>query len=237
MKKIGFLLCICALSVFFYSCESCIEGNGNIVRDVRYEDETFYNLELNGDYDVFVTNSQTPYIEVETDDNIQPFITVRIVDLTAVISTSTDRCFDSQSRVRVYVGAPFIDRVVSNGSETVNCSDLSGNYFGVEVAGNGQVIARNISAAIVRANITGSGTIRISGDCQTADLSILGSGVIDNGDLISTYCTANISGNGDIYTYVTNKLDAFISGVGNIYVYGGADIRYNITGEGDVIPQ
>jgi hypothetical protein len=83
--------------------------------------------------------------------------------------------------------------------------------------------------------ITGTGKITLKGSATSERVEIVGAGDVHNFDLVSSRCSALISGAGNIEVNVTQELDAVIAGTGNI-IYSGnpPSVRQTVTGVGSV---
>ena len=93
-----------------------------------------------------------------------------------------------------------------------------------------------VDATSLKATLSGSGDLTMSGEAVTGRFVVSGSGTV-----YSRYCSCNaatvtLSGSGSVYTTVYDQLDAVISGSGNIYLAGDPDINLTRTGSGRVIP-
>jgi hypothetical protein len=81
--------------------------------------------------------------------------------------------------------------------------------------------------------ISGSANADLSGTAEKSDFHISGSGNIKSYDFSTEYCTASISGSGDVRVTVTKELSAHISGSGNVFIKGDGLIRdYSASGSG-----
>lgn len=75
----------------------------------------------------------------------------------------------------------------------------------------------------------------VAGSCERTNMKISGSGNIHGGNFIAGSASVMISGSGDAYTNILDKLTGLISGSGNIYVKGDPDINVVLSGSGRVI--
>ena len=110
----------------------------------------------------------------------------------------------------------------------------------------GKRVAEGLSARQVRVErvdslacrLTGTGIISVSGTTTNQTIEISGAGSVLNFDLVSSRCTASISGSGVIETTATESLQAAIAGTGTI-TYGGNPtvLHTSIAGVGTIRPR
>lgn len=241
----------------FNSCfdwKDCIDGNGDITSESR-DVNGFSRLEVDGSFDVFITQGNNTSVMIEADENLMDYILTKTNDGKLEISTRRDRCFNTSHQVSVYVTTPDLTDIRLFGSGNVECEHLATSDIYLEVGGSGSIYLDYVTADHADANVEGSGYIECFADAATADLKVEGSGEIrmsgiaDEADMLITGsgliranefdvddCFATITGSGDIYTLVSSFLDAKITGSGTIYYYGDPEeVREKITGSGDVI--
>ena len=87
------------------------------------------------------------------------------------------------------------------------------------------------------ARISGSGNIDLTGESSSGSFTISGSGHISSYNYSQIDCISKISGSGDMYLNVSEKLDVTISGSGSVYYIGDPSLNVKITGSGRVIKQ
>jgi len=106
--------------------------------------------------------------------------------------------------------------------------------FNLSVSGSGDIKTK-ISTDMVKADVSGSGTILIEGDAANTNFVISGSGKIKTYNLLQKQCQAVISGSGDMYVNTSQLIDARISGSGRVYFINHPAIHTSISGSGDVV--
>ncbi len=244
MKRITFLLAFAAtvvISIILTSCEgvffSCLKGNGIPAEEERHPGE-FNGVISEGDYDVFIVIDTVYKVVIEADENLVPYIRTFVKNERLVIDNGTRRCLrnDADEPIRIYVHTPDMFYISLEGSGIIY-SDyfIYVDYLRVELTGSGIIDLRDIDAIELDVLLSGSGEIELWGVAGSGDLNIPGSGKIKASHLEQDECTASISGSGDMYVFVYDKLDANISGSGNIFYRGNPRISVRITGSGSLI--
>jgi hypothetical protein len=240
------------------SCEKmwhhCIEGNGNTLTETRTL-TAFSQIEVNGDFSVSIDSDAIWSAKVKADENLQHLIQT-YVDGDKLVIESHDDCLNSSHPVEISVSAPMVNNLELNGSGRVVGYGFNVDAFVVRLSGSGEMDLTRILAgsAVINlegsgnidfsadvenlsARIEGSGEMRIDGSAVSSEFSVIGSGHIRAGELITDVCKAYISGSGVIDTDVNNSLDVTISGSGIVNYFGNPVITSHISGSGKIVKQ
>ncbi|WP_304350820.1 GIN domain-containing protein [Comamonas testosteroni] len=87
----------------------------------------------------------------------------------------------------------------------------------------------------IELEITGSGTIRASGEVIRLNVDISGSGDVKAKELLASIAELRVSGSGDIKAQATQSLSARVSGSGDIKVWGNPAKRdTRVSGSGEI---
>lgn len=194
-------------------------------------------------------------LKLRTDENVIPYINVKVQN--GVLSISTDKDVDVYpTEIKIYASSTSLSKVnVSGGSEfeiegkfdspslSVNVS--GGGDFEAEdrisvkdadfsISGGGDLDIKNLSCGSVTANVSGGGDADIKGEAKYAEFKVSGGGDLDADELIAEDVTAKVSGGGDIKVYASKRLNASASGGGDIYYKGNPEVESSTSGGGDV---
>ena len=243
MKK-PFLLLIPALTLLMFlltSCEefyfNCLKGNGIIVSQERNTSQ-FSGIISEGEFDIIIVIDTINKVIVEADENLLPYIRTSVRNDNLIVDNSARRCLRTNDGrpVLVYVHMPSLFFISLEGSGMIYCDGkIYVDQLRIELIGSGLIDLRDVDALEIDAIITGSGEIELWGVCEEGDLGITGSGKMKAFHLEQDYCSAGISGSGDMYVFVYDHLDVNISGSGNIFYKGNPHINLRISGTGSVI--
>jgi len=243
MKKTLLLPILTLLSLIFLltSCDeyyfNCLKGNGIMASQER-EINQFSGIISECDFDIIIVIDTINKVVVEADENLLRYIRTNVRSDNLIIDNSTRRCLRRSDGhpVQVFVHMPDVYFISLEGSGLIYCDYLIYvDLIRIVLTGSGLIDLRDIDALEVDAIITGSGEIKLWGVCEDGDLDISGSGKIKAFHLEQDYCSANISGSGDMFVFVYDLLDANISGSGNIFYKGNPYINPRISGTGSVI--
>lgn len=122
----------------------------------------------------------------------------------------------------VTVYSKFLTSVENHTDSTIRILKLnSGPEFKAKVMGNGKIIAKDLILNKLSANITtGRGMIIVSGQCETANYTNLGTGQIQADSMKANDVKCKIGGTGAIGCNALNNLDVVGVGTGKIYYRG-----------------
>ncbi len=232
-----YLVAVISLVIIFSSCgEPCIEGNGNIQSETRTVN-SFINVTLLGDFDVYIEQSTVNEVIVEGDNNLLPYVlTENRSSSTLEIRNANNRCLEGSRPIKVYIKTTDINRVTNAGSGFIQCDRVFNKKLEVINSGSGDIDVINLDTYDLYVTLSGSGQIYFSGKTLNSDMVLSGSGKIKAQDMDSEECKIVLSGSGVAYVFVIDYLNASVPGSGTIYFYGRpTTVVKRIDGSGDII--
>lgn len=103
------------------------------------------------------------------------------------------------------------------------------------ITGSGDLSLDDLQQDEIDLEITGSGTIRASGEVIRLNVDISGSGDVKAKELLASIAEFRVSGSGDIKAQATQSLSARVSGSGDIKVWGNPAKRdTRVSGSGEI---
>lgn len=103
------------------------------------------------------------------------------------------------------------------------------------IEGSGDLSLEGLLQDEIELAITGSGTIRASGQVTRISAEISGSGNVKAKELLAESADLRVSGSGDIKAHATQSLSARVSGSGDIKLWGNPPKRdTRVSGSGDI---
>lgn len=116
-------------AVLFSSCHvkdihlgNGIDGNRNVTKNTRNVGTNFTKIEASSGLSVILEQSDTFFVEVEADDNLQSHIITKVENGTLIIST--DENIDEASAKNVYVKLPSLTKIESSGGSSVTTKNV-----------------------------------------------------------------------------------------------------------------
>lgn len=188
-----------------------VRGSGAAKTETR-DVGTFDEVRFAGAGRLEITVGKPSPLVVTGDDNLLPLISTKVSDSRLTID------FDESIH-------PKTDLVFKVGTADIKSLDCSG-------ASN--AIVTGVKNDAFKVDLSGAGTVTLSGRTGTFDLSISGAGRVDADDLAARKVTAIVSGAGNADVHATETLKADVSGVGQIRYKGDAKVEQTVTGVGSV---
>jgi hypothetical protein len=102
------------------------------------------------------------------------------------------------------------------------------------VSGAANVDAEGISTGELAIAISGTGNVKMSGEADSQQLDISGSGKYQAEDLESKEARIDIGGSGSAIVNVSDELDADVSGSGSVEYIGDPAVNRDVSGVGRV---
>ena len=230
-------LLVLSLLVLFAGTISCeedvfLEGNLDLQTETRGA-SGFEEIASNGDFNVMVRSGDSYSVEVRAESNLLSYIETDVVNNTLKIRTRGVRRLEKNYPIDVYITTPVLNGLSISGSGMITTDPFASNRFMIAISGSGN-IDTDISADILKANVSGSGTIFLKGEATSGEFVISGSGKIRSYDFEQHNCEAIISGSGEMYVNVSETIDARISGSGKVFYINHPVVHTNISGSGGV---
>jgi hypothetical protein len=233
MKNLGIIFMVLVMWFSFMNT-SCVHlGNGNIISSERTLGP-FEKIHSGGSYEVRFHVSQDYRAVITVDSNLYEYVTLNIKNGTLNIGTKNGRS---------YKFTKFI--------ADIYCPGLTG----VSLSGSGKFISMDrITTPSFDLNVSGSGDVEGTIECETFSVKLSGSGKINN-NIVCNNFAANISGSGDITVsgtaddsdikisgsgnfngseFMTNNTATRISGSGNMNIWVLEYLRANVSGSGSI---
>jgi hypothetical protein len=216
MKKIGLILFLVTLAIglvvsnlfslgratskvfnFSFSVGS-VKGSGQTASEVR-DIAGFHAIDVGGVFEVEVTAQKEFAVEVETDDNLLPFISTEVRN--GVLRIKTDRKLSTSNPIRIRVSAPDINNL--------------------DVSGAARVTVENVKNDELTVDASGASKIRINGETAKLTVDVSGATKVDAEKLAVENATVEASGASKVAVQVSGDLRIKASGASRIDYSGG----------------
>jgi hypothetical protein len=231
-----FLTVLLLISLFAPSCmmDKRVKGDGNIKSETRQVD-TFDDIHLSGNIDVYYTQGPVQPVRVETDDNLQEFVEVYTRGNRLHVRIKDNHNLDPTGDIKVYVTAPAVSKFEASGA----CNFISDNKItlteSVKINMSGACGAQlDLHAPSVDVDMSGASSLRLRG--ETRDFRIDGSGSTEAKcyDLMAENVEIDISGAGEAETFASVRLNVEISGAGTVNYKGNPTVTKSVSGAGSI---
>lgn len=190
--------------------DGCVKGSGNVIAQARpVEKFTAIRFDAIGTFLVERTGADS--LTVETDDNVQSIVTSEVKDGTLVLA-GCENCSPTKTVFRVTV------------------SDLRK----IDLTGVGSGDASKLDGPTLSVNLSGVGSLMLSGRVDDLTISSSGTGSCNAAELTAKRATVVLAGVGDVRVNASEELDANVSGIGKIRYRGSPKLKQDVSGVGSI---
>ena len=239
MKKTNLFLPIMVFVLFIST--SCIldlnviSGTGSIVTENRNAND-FTSIELQTSADVEIVKGNSFNVSVSDYENIIQYLTVEVVDSRLIIKKKpfTINLWNSRAKVIVTMPDPLYS-VKLAGSGNIKVRSAFNDLEFILLSGSGNVeLVNSCQLNKLEAQISGSGNMKAIGSAQDLYTKISGSGNIQFSQFKAKSANCTISGSGNMYVFIEDKLEVFLSGSGDIVYSGQPIVNSHVSSSGNV---
>lgn len=191
---------ILLLSSFLVLTSSCIDKKVNPTNEVVIRDidiAGFNSINISLDANIYITQESSSSLKIETHEN-----------LFSQIETDVEN-----NELRISASSNLKD------VETMNIYIQVEDLFRIDLSGSGHLYTNEcISSTVLRATLSGSGSINLCGDFQQLFATLTGSGDFHLNDIRTDHIQAQIEGSGNITASgEATNITYLLRGSGNIY--------------------
>lgn len=187
-------------------------GSGKMKIDKRTV-PAFTALDISGAYDVEIVVQKEQSLELEGDDNLLPLIVTDVHG--GVLEVSNSKGFSTKNKLRLRISVPSLMAISSSGASDITVSGVKGDEFHV--------------------NVSGAGSLRVSGAIKTLEIKQSGAGDVDAKDFHAEKVNVDSSGAATADVYASEELTASVSGAGSVNYYGDPKtVKEDTSGAGSI---
>lgn len=179
-----------------------------------------------------ITHGETTSLSVTAGRNVIDRLTSEVDD--GVLVLALDGHVEYLGSVSYALVVPELDRLEVAGSGDVAARDLRSNALSITIEGSGGVTLSGLDVEQFDVTVAGSGTVQAGGSATRQDVRIQGSGDYDADRLDSRQAQVTVSGAGNASVRATDSLDAVVNGSGDIRYTGDPRVSRRIEGSGDI---
>lgn len=231
------ILIIVAAFFLFFSCKRIfnnIKGSGPIETETR-DLKDFKGVELGASADVFITQGDEFKVTIEAQKNIAELLETSVKGTTLKIYFKDNMGNVSYDKMVIHIQAPLYEHIALLGSGNMIAQNaLKGDKLSLVITGSGNLEVKEATYSSIKAELSGSGNLKVGGVAESCDLELSGSGDVEASDLKSKKVIAAITGSGGIDCHAETNLEASVTGSGDIHYSGDPSVQSRITGSGSV---
>jgi hypothetical protein len=231
MKKItmlSFIFILSALRALFAASEAPWPATDDpVIRETR-EAGAFTGIQVGGAFKIFITQTGTPSVEVEADEEIMPYIRTEVVDgiLRVGLKKCPEVCMNHVKVLHVYLTVADLKSLDLSGAVEISCKNQIA-VDNVRVDMSGAVEADlNFAVTGLEMELSGACEIDLKGTGQNLNIQASGASELNAFDFAAKAVNVFASG--------ANETNVHASGTLKVKVSGACDVRYKGTATVDV---
>ncbi len=197
----------------------------------------FTGIRIQGPYDVYVTQGDGESVKMDAPAEILPRIITEVKAGVLNIQNKHDNWgwgerswwserswWHTHKRIAVYITAKNLDDISISGSAAIFFWDgITASSLNLSLSGSGKIEGK-IDSKTVRANMSGSGRILLTGSAASSDVTISGSGNFSARGLVTANSSVHVSGSGHAEVNAGETVDASVHGSAHISYTGNAKV-------------
>lgn len=186
-----------------------------VIKEKR-EVGAFDGIQINGVFDVFITQGDKEVVLIEAHAEMLPDIVTKVRDSRLILNMKEGKEYKNYKKAKVFITVIDVNRIQHNGVGNLIFSDPI-TLKELKVANNGV------------------GTLELRGTADVCTIINSGVGSVKAADFITKKLDLTNSGVGSVEVYATDELSIVNSGVGRVTYSGGAVItNLNSSGIGRI---
>ncbi len=236
MKKL--FLFVLAIPVIFISCRKVfgkkVKGSGTITTTTRAV-SGYTSVDVSSSLDVYVIQDSLHSVKIETDDNLAEYIDIKEEGGVLYISMRKNYNLKPTKDIKIFVSGPVFRKFEASGACDFYTQGLvtSTESIAIELSGSSDA-EMQLNAPRISADLTGAGSIKLSGQTKDLELDGTGSSTLKCLEMMAENVDVDITGAGDAEVFASVKLDVSVTGSGSVKYKGSPAVNQNISGAGSV---
>ena len=216
------------LSIMMTSCQfdlnfnNGVQGNGNVTTIERTLEDSFHEIEVSRGMDVYLTQSDTPMLKVQTDENLHNLIITEIEN--GVLKIYTSENISTAEAKKVMVNVNQLKRISStSGSDVYSTNTIFADDIALSTT-SGADLELALEATSTTLSSTSGSDLNVTGKTVNLKASATSGSDIRASQFQSETCEANATSGADIELHVSKKLTAKANSGGDIRYVGNPEL-------------
>ncbi len=211
-----------------------IQGSGIVVSEIRSV-EGFESISASHISKVFVTTGEDFFVEVVTDDNIQPHLETYVRGNTLYIGNEQGVNFQPATKVHIHVRMPVIFEISTSGASEVHLeTELDQPSLNLKSSGSSDIFLGDVFLDELMAQASGSSDIHLAGYAEFAKISTSGSSDFRGSGFSCNTAEVRLSGSSDVWVRVHEMVSGSLSGSSDLHLQGDPVVNISTSGSSGV---
>jgi hypothetical protein len=222
------------LGIFVWGAGCAHTVGSGIEGTSRRPVEPFSQLIVSGHMVVNLEIGDENKVSISGDDNLVS--RVKVVNDRGTLRIQAPKGTIQKRDLEVTVITHQLSGIVASLTENaiINVSGKSLDAIDVRLSGVGNLVVNELNATSIRAQMDGTGILRVSGSARKLDFRMSGLGTADFERLCTHTADVKVHGMGKVVVTVDEFLDATIRGLGRISYVGDPSLYRDVKGGGKV---
>lgn len=209
MKKISIVSLILVLTIVISGpIRAQVKGQGEVTkRSIQLEE--FSGIEAGGAQEIVLMNGDSYSAVVETNENLQQYVTYEIVNGKLRFKFNKIKRYDE---MKFYITAPVFNSITVSGASELKTPDgIKGDHLKLSCSGASEA-KLDLDYNNVVANVSGASELKLSGNATSLVATASGASELKAGDLNTTTSVVNASGASECFVNAVDNLTYTVSG-------------------------
>lgn len=218
MSKLLFLFFI---AVSITACQPGVQGNGKVSAETR-DLEAFHSIKLAGSYDVYLVQTGSSALKIETDDNLHQYIESYVED--GVLHVSSTRRIGSRRELSLYVNIKELRSIKASGASEIETKGLiRGDKLTLDFSG---AVEADLELGYnnIIGDFSGASELDLKGKASTVSIDGSGAMEVNALGLMTRKFKLDVSGAAEAEVYVTEELVVDASGAVEVRYKGNPPV-------------
>jgi hypothetical protein len=212
---------------------AALQGSGNLKSESR-DVHDFDRVDLGGVGTLTITQGTSEGLTIQAEDNLLTHLGSAVHGGILTLAPLPGSNLSPTKPIRYDLHVRQLRSIEVSGDADATASSLSADQLDLGVSGAGHLQALHITSSALTVDLSGSGTVTVSGQAARQSISVSGDGKYVGTDLASRQATVDVSGSGSSTVNVSEQLKATVSGSGSVRYIGSPTVQRNISGTGSV---
>lgn len=200
--------------------QKSVKGN-KIVTTVEHQVSEFSAIEVGAAFKVYLEESNTPLVVVETDENLHEQVSIRV---RAGMLSIGSKGISNPAKLDVYVYYTELTAVeVSGAASLLSNNPIESQEFLLEVSGAAKATL-DLDVEQLITQVSGAAKVTLEGHANTHITEVSGASNLNAVGLITNITRAKVSGAAKAKVTANDKIDSDVSGAGKLEYFDGTSM-------------
>ncbi|MFH1159646.1 MAG: head GIN domain-containing protein [bacterium] len=223
-----FIFILSGLTSLFAGCHSFYKGGDVAVKKETRQVGSFTGIQVGGAFEIYITQTGTPSVVVEADEDIIGYIETEVEGgiLKIGMKKAPGACLNHVKTMNVYITVADLTSLDLSGAVEVKFENqVKANDLDVEISG---AVEADLNLSVVKMEMEMSGACELSLQGTGQDLSIQASGASELNAF--DFVVQNLN----LYASGANEANVNVTGTLKVKASGACDVRYKGSANVDV---